>query len=237
MALPIASTPTYDLVIPSTEKKVKFRPFLVKEEKALLIAQQSENLTVMIDTLKSVIASCVQGEVNVDSLAIFDLEYMFTQIRAKSVGEIVELIFSCQQCKDPKAKTQVNIDISKIQVKKDPEHSKKISLYGDVGVIMKYPPLDIVNVFNDTTLNDVDQVFKIICSSIDMIYSGEDVFYAKEHSEEELEDFVNNLTQEQFEKIKKFFETMPKLETIVEYTCPVCAAHNSTALEGIQNFF
>lgn len=237
MSLPMATAPTYDVVIPSTGKKIKYRPFLVKEEKALLIAQQSEDVSVMVDTLKNVIASCTLGKVDVEELAIFDLEYLFTQIRAKSVGEIVELLFKCSHCDDPKAKLKINIDLTTIDIKKNPEHNKKIPLYDDVGVIMKYPSMETMKDLQEAGTSDVEQLFQIIASSIDMVYSGEEVFHAKEQSKEEMLEFVNNLTQEQFVKIQRFFETMPKMSYTVEFNCPVCSAHNSTTLEGLQSFF
>lgn len=237
MALPVINTPTYDVIVPSTGEKVKYRPFLVREEKALLIAQQGEETDVMINTLKDIIKSCTLGKLDPEDLAIFDLEYLFTQIRSKSVGELVELVFRCKHCSDPKAKVNVEIDISKIDVIRSDNHSKKIQLTDDIGVVMKYPSIDSMKILDDTTLSEVDQIFKIICQSVDYIYSGDEVFYSKEQSPEDIEDFVNNLTQSQFEQVKQFFDTMPKLIKEVEYDCPVCKQHNSVKLEGIQNFF
>lgn len=244
MALPISSTPTYTVVVPSLEKEVKFRPFLVKDEKALLIAQQSEDPKVMVNTLRNVITNCVLDEVDTEKLATFDLEYLFTQIRAKSVGEIVELIFSCQQesCKDnDKAKVKVNIDITNIQVEKNPEHQTKIDLFDDVGVVMKYPTLDaLTNVQKNQEgkSNEVlDSLFSVMADSISMIYKGDEVYHAKDSTKEELLQFVENLTSDQFAKLQKFFNTMPKLTKTVEYDCPVCKHHNVSKLEGLQSFF
>lgn len=244
MALPISSTPTYTVVVPSLEKEVKFRPFLVKDEKALLIAQQSEDPKVMVNTLRNIIANCILDKIDTDTLATFDLEYLFTQIRAKSVGEIVELIFSCQknECKDnDKAKVKVSIDISQIQVEKNPEHKSKIDLYDDVGVVMKYPSLDSLTKLqkaNDgKTAEVIENIFSIMSESISMIYKGDEVYHAKDSTKEELLQFVENLTSEQFAKLQKFFNTMPKLTKTVEYDCPVCKHHNVSKLEGLQSFF
>lgn len=238
MALPVINTPTYQTVVPSSEEKVKYRPFLVKEEKALLIAQQSEDLVTMVDTLKSVIKSCTFGKLDVDTLAIFDLEYLFTQIRSKSVGETISLLFGCDNCgDDPKAKVKITIDLSSIKVDKPEGHQKNIQLFDDVGVIMKYPTIDVLKDFQDLSTNDVESIFKIVCKSIDCIYTGEEVYYAKEQKPEELEEFVNNLTQDQFAKLQQFFETMPKLRHGVKYTCPVCGTEHEKSVEGLDAFF
>lgn len=237
MALPLSNTPIYNLTIPSMEKNVRYRPFLVKEEKALLVAQQSEDAVVMLDTLKNIIKSCVKDEIDVDSLATFDLEYIFTQLRAKSVGEVVELIFSCDTCTDEKAKVKIAFDLTKLKVEKDPKHSKNIPLFNDVGVIMKYPSIELINKLQGVVDNNVDQIFEVVIDCMDSIYTGEEIFHAKEQSKAELMEFLENLTSEQFAKIQNFFETMPKIRQDVEYNCPVCGKHHSKYLEGINSFF
>lgn len=238
MALPMMNTPTYNLVIPSTEKSVKYRPFLVKEEKALLIAQQSEDLMVMVDTLKSVIKTCVLDTIDVNKLATFDLEYMFTQIRAKSVGEIIELIFPCDNDHgedNEKARVKVSIDLTTLTVEKDNNHTNKIDLFGDVGVMMKYPTMDVMRKLDDS--DSIDNIFDVVAMSIDYIYQGDEIFYAKEQKHEELLQFLNNLTSEQFVKIQNFFDTMPRIKKQIEYTCPVCQKEHKKMLEGMQSFF
>jgi hypothetical protein len=237
MALPINTAPIYTLTVPSSGESLKFRPFLVKEEKALLIAQQSEDTLVMVDTLKSVIKSCVIGEIKVDSLATFDLEYIFTQLRAKSVGETVDLLFPCDVCDDEKAVVKITIDISNINVEKTPEHTNKVELFGEVGVIMKYPTVDILKKIQDIDSNNLDEMFKVIVDCIDYIYDGSEVFYAKEQTKEELLEFLYNLTSDQFAKVQKFFDTMPKLRHSVDYNCPVCGRAHHKTLEGLQSFF
>jgi hypothetical protein len=237
MALPMSNTPTYTLTIPSTGKQAKFRPMLVKEQKALLIAQQSEDPITMVESLKNVIQACMPNEVDANKLATFDLEYIFTQIRSKSVGEIVELNAKCDTCTDEKAVALVKVDLTTLAVKKDPEHTNKIALFEDVGIVMNYPTIDVLKKMETLDSNDVDQVFNIVSSCVDYIYNTDEVFYAKDQTKEELTEFLNNLTNDQFTKIQNFFVTMPRLSHEIEYDCPVCKAHHIKVLEGLQSFF
>lgn len=237
MALPVMKTPMYEMTIPSTKQVVKYRPFLVKEEKALMIAHQSEDPSTMVNTLKGVIDACTFGKVDVTKLAMFDIEYIFVQLRAKSVGEISELVFSCKQCNDPKAKMKVNIDLTQLEVKFDPEHTMDIQLFDEVGVKMKYPSIATVNKLKNASNDDVDSIFSIIIDCIDSIYDADSIYAAAEQSKEELTEFINNLTQDQFAKLQKFFETMPKLEKKVEFDCPVCGYHHNQTIQGLEGFF
>lgn len=240
MALPMNTMPTFNLTVPSTGKVVRYRPFLVKDEKALMIAQQSEDVLVMVDTLKSVIKSCVLGDLDVDSLATFDIEYMFIQIRGKSVGETVELLFGCDNDhgeQNEKARTKIKLDISTLEVKKVPEHTNKIKLFSDVGICMKYPTIDAAKKLESVDTENLDGIFEVVADSIDYIFQGDEIFYAKEQKREELIQFLNNLTTEQFVKVQEFFETMPKLSTVVEYKCPLCGKEHRKVLEGLQSFF
>lgn len=242
MALPINTSPTYTLTVPSTKEKLKYRPFLVKEQKALLLAQQSEDPTVMMDTLKGIIKSSVTGgsETDVDKLSLFDIEYIFLQLRAKSVGEDIELIFKCSEDhgdQNEKAKVKVTISIDDIKVRTNEDHNNKIPLFEDVGVVMKYPSLDTLTKFQSMKSDDSNAVFEIMAQSIDYVYNSDEVFYMKEQSKEEIKEFIDNLTTEQFDKLQKFFETMPKLSHDVEYECPVCSKHNKVTLEGLDSFF
>lgn len=236
MALPSQSTPVYSLKIPSTGKEIKYRPFLVRDEKALLIAQQSEDLDVMVSTLKQVITSCVADNIDVNSLAIFDLEYIFSQIRAKSVGEYSDLVFTCGHCNNEKNKYNIKLDVSALEVTKNPDHTNKIPLFDNVGVMMKYPSLDILKKI-DKGFDDPENVIDIITDCIDVIYTDTELFHAKEQTKNELKEFVENLTKEQFDKLESFFATMPKFQKLVEFDCPACGAHNRLMLEGVQNFF
>jgi hypothetical protein len=237
MALPILQTPIYTIKIPSTGKEVKIRPFLVREEKALLLAQTSEDMNVMIDTLKEIAASCIKDEIDVNSLAIFDLEYIFTQLRARSVGEYVDLLFYCDTCDDPNANKKVTLDISKLAVTHKENHNKKIALYNDVGIMMKYPPIETLVTLEKVKEGDVDAIFDVIVDCVDYIYTKDELFHAKEQTREELTEFLNSLTQEQFKRIESFFETMPKLSTEVDFVCPVCNKDHHKVLEGVESFF
>ena len=238
MALPMQSTPTFNLKIPSTGKTVRYRPFVVKEEKALLIAQQSEDTKIMIDTLQSVLESCLLDKVDIDSLAMFDLEYMFLQIRGKSVGETVDLFFLCDEDHgelNEKAKAKVTINLADIEVVVPENHTNKIPLFGEVGVILKYPSLKDADSIEN--FDDIEEIFDVVANSIDMIYDGDQVYRGSETSHEEMMQFLNNLTTDQFLKLQQFFTTMPKMSHNVEYKCPICGKEHKQVLEGIANFF
>lgn len=237
MALPKNITPIYTLTIPSSGKSVKYRPFLVKEEKALLLAQQSEDSAVMVDTLQSIIGDCIKDNIDTSTLATFDLEYIFTQIRAKSVGEEIELIFKCMHCTDDKAKVNIVIDLTKIEVDRHPDHTNKIPLFDSVGIVLKYPSINVIKNLDKLASDNIDDVFEIIVECIDYIYDDAELFYAKETPREELKDFLNDLNSTQFLKIQQFFTTMPKIKKDIEYVCPVCSTKNSTVLRGLSSFF
>jgi hypothetical protein len=240
MALPMNSTPIYNLVVPSTKKSVNFRPFLVKDQKALLIAQQSADQVIMVDTLKEIIKSCISESIDVERLAIFDIEYIFTQLRAKSVGETVDIILSCDEDHgedNKKAKLEHTVDLSKIQVVEKEGHTNKIGLFGDVGVVMKYPSINTIKQMNGLSEANPDDSFKLVANSIDYIYDNDEVYHSKDQTSEELMEFINNLTAEQFGKIQKFFDTMPKLTHTIDYNCPVCNKAHIVVLEGMESFF
>jgi len=238
MALPKNSTPIYNLVVPSTKKSVTYRPFLVKDQKALLVAQQSDDPRVMIDTLKEVIKSCITETIDVNKLAMFYIEYIFTQLRSKSVGETVDIVLSCDVDHgedNAKSKIQHTIDLSQLNVEEKEGHTNKIELFGTVGVVMRYPNIDdIKKLQGGVTAEDT---FKLVASSIDYIYDSDQVYYSKDQTETELMDFINNLTSEQFSKIQSFFDTMPKLSHTINYNCPVCNKAHTVHLEGMQSFF
>lgn len=236
MALPVMQTPLYEMTIPSTKRVVKFRPFLVKEEKALLIAQQSEDASVMLNTLKQVIVACVQ-DIDVEKLAMFDFEYIFTQLRARSVGEYSELTYNCLECKDPKAKMNVDVDLTKLEVKFDEAHTDTIDLFDEVGVKMKYPGLTMMSKLEKLSDSDVESAFDIIANCIEFIYDGDKVYPIAEQSRQEVDDFLGKLTRHQLNKIQEFFKTMPKLEHSLEFDCPVCKFHHKHTVRGMQNFF
>lgn len=236
MSLPKPSHPIYRVQIPSQDKTVRFRPFLVKEEKILLIAQQSEDISVMVDTLKTIIKSCVLDQIDIESLAIFDVEYMFTQIRAKSVGETVELLFTCGSCKEKNNKVKIEIDLTKIPMVVPPNRNRKIQLEDKLGVIMKYPKIDAL-VAIDTEKNDVETNINAVIDCIEAIYDDSQVFYTAEQSREDILEFIDGLTKKQFDMIEEFFVTIPKFEQKIEYKCPACKADNVYMLKGTESFF
>jgi hypothetical protein len=237
MALPKNSTPIYNLTIPSSGKIVKFRPFLVKEEKALLLAQQSEDATVMVNTLQNVLKDCITDKIDVSTLAIFDIEYIFTQIRAKSVGEEVELVFKCGHCDDENAKVKMSFDLTQIKVEKNPDHNNKIELFDSVGIVLKYPTVDSIKKLDALSQGNYGDIFNVIIECIDYIFDDQEIYYAKETPREELETFLNELNTAQFAKIQQFFETMPKIKQDIDFICPVCNTPNHTTLSGLSAFF
>ena len=168
MTLPVNTATIYNLILPSTGKSLKYRQFFVKEEKSLMIAHQSEDVKVMIDTLKSLVKACVLDDIDVDKLATFDLEYLFTQIRAKSVGENIELLFGCDDCPDdPKAKAKVSIDLTTLEVVKVPNHTSNIPLFNNVGVMMKYPTMDLIKSIENIDESDFEQLVMVVVNSIE----------------------------------------------------------------------
>ena len=236
MALPMYKYPVYSMTLPSTKKQVKYRPFLVKDEKNLLLAQQSEEEINMIDTLKFVVKDCILDKnLNVEDLPIFDLEYLFAIIRSKSVGEEVTLIFTCknQECKE---KTNITFRIDP-QLIVPEGHTNKIDLFDDVGVVMKYPNANMMKMIEKVDPKNATEVISLIVKCIDYIYDKESVYHAKEQTEAELTEFIEGLPKNPAENLRKFFATSPKLEQKVEYVCPHCKTENSYTIEGIDSFF
>ena len=236
MALPKVTTPTYELVLPSTDKKVKFRPFLVKEEKILLIAMENDNENEIVNAIKEVVGNCTFGTLNIEQLPIFDLEYVFLQIRAKSVGEVSKFKILCPD--DKKTYANVEIDLSKIEVHVDDEHTNKIIVDDKrkLGVVLKYPSLAMFKNPNDISENP-EEIFNIVIKSIDHIFEGEKIYPAKDSTDKELTNFLEELPQEAFAKVKEFFETMPKLKHEVEVQNPTTKVKSKVVLQGLKDFF
>jgi hypothetical protein len=236
MSLPRIALPTYELIIPSTKKTMKFRPFLVKEQKALWLAQESEDVGVMYDTLKNIIKSCAITNIDPDKLATFDIEYVFSQIRAKSIGEIAEIKFKCLKCNDPQGVVQVNIDLTKLEVKFNPNHTNTIKLADNIVVKMLYPSPPMLDKLKNNSYS-VAVVFDAILECIDTIYDADTSYSASEQTIEEKTDFVYALTIEAFNKLEQFFLTMPELTQTINFTCPVCNAEHEQTLRGLSDFF
>ena len=238
MPLPKIATPTYELVIPSSKKKIKYRPFLVKEEKILILAMESEDTNQIANAVKNVISSCILSRgIKVEKLSTFDIEYIFLNIRGKSVGEQIEVMVTCPDDKKTQVPTAINIDSIKVQIDKD--HSRDIVLDDQYTLRMKYPSLDefIKNNFSNIGDINVDDTFDLIASCIEQVYSEEESFAAADCTKKELSQFIEQLNSSQFKKIEQFFETMPKLSHKVKVINPNTGVENEIVLEGLQSFF
>ena len=238
MPLPKIATPTYELVIPSSKKKIKYRPFLVKEEKILILAMESEDTTQIANAVKNVISSCILSRgIKVEKLSTFDIEYLFLNIRGKSVGEQIEVMVTCPDDKKTKVPTSINIDSIKVQI--DDKHSRDIVLDDQYTLRMKYPSLSefIKNNFANIDDINVDDTFELIASCIEQVYSEEESFAASDCTKKELSQFLEQLNSSQFKMIETFFDTMPKLSHTVKVTNPNTGVENEIILEGLQSFF
>ena len=241
--LPKIDVPVYETTLISTGKKVKFRPFLVKEQKLFLMASQSEDSKEVVNAIKQVIANCVvDKDVNVDTLPTFDLENLFLQLRARSVGEKVEMNYVCNNpigdgSAEPKpcgGKIKLFLDLLEIKPTTNPEHNQKIELTPKLGIVMKYPNFEILSSLN---IQSQEDLLKIIIACIDYIYDDEQIYYAKDTTEQELNEFIESMQQTDIQKIQKFFETMPKISKNVEFHCKKCGYKEDIVIEGLQNFF
>ena len=238
MPLPKISTPTYEMVIPSSKKKIKFRPFLVKEEKILIIAMESQDNTQIANAIKDVLESCILTKgIKVDKLATFDIEYLFLNIRGKSVGEEIEVMVTCTDDGETKVPTTINLD--DIKVKIDKEHSPDIKLDDELTLRMRYPSMEefIKTNFSTTENLNVDDTFKLIASCIDQIYAEEESWAGSDCTDKELSEFIESLSSQQFKQIEKFFDTMPKMTHTVKVMNPKTKKENKIVLEGLQSFF
>lgn len=241
MPLPSISTPTYELVLPSSGKKIKYRPFLVKEEKILIIALESQDTKEITNAIKQVLKDCILTRgVKVEELPTFDIEYIFLNVRGKSVGENIDLIITCYD--DEETTVPVTVFIDEVQVQKDPEHSPDIKLDDSLTLRMRYPSLDqfIRNNFDFASDQDSDSIeksFEIIADCVDMVYTEEDSWAASDCTKKELISFIESMNSSQFKKIEKFFETMPRLSHEIKVKNPKTGVVNEVTLEGLSSFF
>ena len=239
MPLPQIATPTYELVLPSTGKKIKYRPFLVKEEKILILALESEDQKQITNAVKSTLKSCISTRgIKVDELPIFDIEYIFLNIRGKSVGESIDLIVTCPD--DGKTTVPVKVYIDEIQVQKEKDHNFDIKLDDFYTLRMKYPSLDQFIETNFAIADqkiELDDSFDMIASCIDMVFSKDDSWAASDCTKKELNEFLGQLNSKQFKEIENFFVTMPKLSHTVKVTNPNTEVESEVTLEGITSFF
>ena len=249
MGLPTIAVPEYTLTVPSTGKEVKYRPFLVKEEKILLLAMESEKTEEIINATKTIITNCVYGNIDVDEMPTFDVEFIFLQLRGKAKGEIIDLKYKCPKC-ESEIPIAINIDDIKV-IEKNKEHTKDIKLNEELGVMMKYPNLSLQTKIAAATEDkpEIEGLFETLAACIDYIYDKETTYPSKDHTEKEMTDFLESLTDDQFQKLSKFFETSPTLRHEVELHCKnkgkvpkgekkkECGYKEKITLEGLNSFF
>jgi hypothetical protein len=236
--LPTLSVPTYEVALPSTGKTVKYRPFLVKEEKVLLLAMESEDEKQIESAVRDILKNCIQTRgFKVESLASFDLEYLFLKIRSVSAGSEVKMKVTCLD--DNETQVTVSIDLDEVEVEKPEGHTNKIMIQDDVGMVMKYPGMDqfIQITLLNKDLSTTEELFTLIAKCVDQIFSGEEVWEASDLKPQYIIDFLDQMTQEQFEKVQQFFETMPVLRHSFKVINPNTGVESTYTLEGLQSFF
>jgi len=236
MALPKLTTPTYELEIPSTDEKIKFRPFLVKEEKILMMAMESKSSADITQAVKDIVLECTFNKVKIDDMPMFDVEYIFLQIRSKSVGEVSKLKLLCPD--DKKTYADVELDLNEVKVQVGDNHTNKIDLGNDMGMIMKYPTIDS---FSETGIRDINpsNMLDVISTCILQIYEkkGEKTYDPKDQTKKELTEFIEQLNTKQFKDVQKFFETMPKLKHEITIKNPKTKKESKVTLTGLNDFF
>jgi hypothetical protein len=243
MALPKLDVPIYTVNLVSTGKPVRFRPFLVKEQKLFMMAAESEDQNEMVSTIRQVLKNCVLDDIDIDSLPTFDLEYLFMNLRARSVEEVVDLRYKCNNVvKDEKGEdkkctgvVEFKMNLLEIQPTKNANHKNKIQLTENLGICFKYPTFEMLQRYEKMTENEI--MIQILIDCIDYIYDKDNMYYAKDSSQKELEDFIDSLQQKDLEKFKDFFDTMPEIKKEVEFKCPKCAYEENILIKGMQNFF
>jgi len=238
MPLPTIATPTYELEIPSTGKKIRYRPFLVKEEKILILALESEDTKQIANAVKEVIANCIQTKgVKVEQLSTFDIEYIFLNVRGKSVGEDVEVLITCPDDGRTQVPALINLDEIKVQI--SPEHTRDIKLDDNLTLRMKYPSMNEFVKTNFAVSEELtlDDTFNMIASCIEQVYSEEESWAAADCTPKEMSQFLEQLSSKQFKEIEKFFETMPRLSHTVKIKNPNTGVENQVVLEGLTSFF
>jgi len=236
MALPKLEVPIYELTVPSTDEKIKYRPFLIKEEKILLIAMESGANEDVIQAVKQIVSECTFNTLKLGNMPMFDVEYIFLQIRSKSVGEVSKLKILCRD--DGETYANVEVDLTEIEVQVNDDHTNKIELTDEMGVIMRYPTIDS---FSTAGISDItaDNMLDVIVACIDKIYDkkGEEVYDSKDSSKKELMDFVEQMNTQQFQDVQAFFDSMPKLRHEITVVNPKTKVENKVALSGLNDFF
>ena len=237
MALPIINAPTYEVAVPSSKEKINYRPFLVKEEKILLLALEDGSAGALNAALKQIVNNCTYEKLDVSTMATFDLEFIFLRIRAKSVGEVSTLSLLAED--DGETYVEVEIPLEKITVDFPKDHTDTVKLTDTIGVVLRYPTYETLAEMNDLPdeTSGVERIFILMSKCVDRIYDAETVHERIDFNEEELETFLNSLSPQQFADVQKFFDTMPKLQHQVKFTNPNTKKKNTVTLEGLQSFF
>lgn len=236
MSLPIITAPKYELTLPSTNKKIKYRPFLVKEEKILLLANESKDQEQIITAMKDIVSNCTFGEVNPEEAATFDIEYIFLKLRSRSVGESVDVKVKCPKCENM---VNVNINLADVEVVKEKDHSNKIKISDTMGIIMNYPNFKTLQSLeaNKDKGQGAQELLDFVISCVASIYDDKQIYEAKDYKREEMMEFVENLPQGVFAKIMNFFNKMPAISKEVTCDCDKCKTKNKVTLRGTQDFF
>jgi hypothetical protein len=241
--LPKLDVPIYELTLPSNKKTIRFRPFLVKEEKLFLMAAESNDVKSVVDAIKQVIKNCVFDDVDVEEMPIYDIEFLFLNLRARSVSEVVNLKYKCfNKVDDGNGGTKqcngsIEFDVNLLEIKPTvpEEHNNKIQINDKLGIVMKYPSFELLNSMTDEL--DNKKVMDVVLNCVDYIYDDESVYYAKDTSQAELTEFLDNLPTKAFQDLQKFLETMPKIRKDLHFKCPKCGYEEEINVEGVQSFF
>jgi len=241
MSLPKLNVPVYEAILPSTESVIKYRPFLVKEEKILMTAMEAGDNAAMQTAVRQIITNCVQEKIDIESLPTFDIEYLFLRLRAKSVGEEVTIGLQPWGCPQNDGKlckftTEVSVNLEEVKVEKTENHTNKIMLTDSIGIMMSYPSLEVLNQFKETA-TESEIGMKLMKDAISMIFTEEETHERDSFTEEELDDFIDSLTSDQFVKLREFFDTMPSLKHTAKYTCKTCGEEKETTIQGLESFF
>jgi DNA-directed RNA polymerase subunit RPC12/RpoP len=227
MPLPTMNTPTFKVKLHSLSSEVEFRPFLVKEEKILILAQESNDPKEMIKAMQDIVTTCSTGAIDGKDLPFFDLQNAFIRLRSQSIGSMTDFILICGECGH---KTETTLDLDTLTVEHQDNHTNKIMLSDNVGVFMKYPKAEIL-------VDDETPAFDLVVSCVDKIFDQDEIYSAEDEGKEEVEKFVNSLSTQQFEKIVEFFQTSPRLEKTIDYACAKCGTENTVLIDGVENFF
>lgn len=241
--LPKLDIPTYTVKLISSGKTIRYRPFLVKEQKLFLMASEADDAKETINTIRQVLKNCILDEIDVDNLPTFDLEHLFMHLRARSVEEIVDLKYKCNNEVDNEEGVKVKcngsvsfkLNILEVEPTINPEHTNKIQLTENLGICLKYPTFEMIQKYD--TISEEEVMTSILVDCVDYIYDKDQIYYAKDSTKEELEEFIDNLQQKDLEKIKKFFDTMPEIKKDVHFKCPKCAYEEDITIKGLQSFF